>query len=154
MAINARGPWLVMRTVAKQMIESSVSGSIVVTSSVSARLVDRGMGLYCASKAALSMVTQVAASEWAPHNIRVNAIAPGVTETPMLGGAPTNEGWLAAVANRTPLGRIGQADDIAAAAIALHSLQWVTGQILECDGGLSTYSPINPLADHSRGHLT
>ncbi len=143
MAVNARGPWLVMRSVANAMREAGRPGSIVATSSVSARLVDRGMGLYCASKAALSMLVQVAASEWGPLGIRVNAIAPGVTQTPMLGRAPTESGWLAGVRQRTPLGRLGQAEDIAAAIVALHQMEWVTGQVLECDGGLSMHSPIN-----------
>jgi len=143
MAVNARGPWLVMRSVANAMREAGRPGSIVATSSVSARLVDRGMGLYCASKAALSMLVQVAASEWGPLGIRVNAIAPGVTQTPMLGRAPTESGWLAGVRQRTPLGRLGQAEDIAAAIAALHQMEWVTGQVLECDGGLSMHSPIS-----------
>src|SRR5690349_5028680 len=85
MAINTRGPLLAMRALAKAMIDADSGGSIVATSSVSARLVDRSMGAYCASKAALSMVVEVAACEWAPYGIRVNAVGPGVTATPMLG---------------------------------------------------------------------
>jgi NAD(P)-dependent dehydrogenase (short-subunit alcohol dehydrogenase family) len=143
MACNARGPLLVMRAVARHLSERGLPGSIVVTSSVSAHLVDRAMGLYCASKAALDMLVRVAAAEWAPLGIRVNAVAPGVTETPMLGRAPTEGAWLTAVASRTALGRLGQPGDIAETVLALHSLQWVTGQILDCDGGLSLYSPID-----------
>jgi NAD(P)-dependent dehydrogenase (short-subunit alcohol dehydrogenase family) len=101
------------------------------------------MGLYCASKAALSMIVRVAACEWAPFGIRVNAIGPGVTQTPMLGRAPTESGWLSDVQHRTPLGRLGQADDIADAVAAVHGMAWVTGQVLDCDGGLSLHSPID-----------
>src|SRR5262249_32662154 len=115
MAVNTRGPWLVMRAMAKAMIEASVAGSMVATSSVSAHLVDRSMGTYCASKAALSMIVRVAACEWAPHGIRVNAVGPGVTETPMLGRAPGQSGWLESVRRRTPLGRLGRPEDIAGA---------------------------------------
>jgi NAD(P)-dependent dehydrogenase (short-subunit alcohol dehydrogenase family) len=94
------------------------------------------------------MLVQVAAVEWGPLGIRVNAIAPGVTRTPMLGRGPalTVEGspWLAGVAERTALGRIGEPEDVAQSIIALHSMKWVTGQVLECDGGLSLQSPIIP----------
>jgi NAD(P)-dependent dehydrogenase (short-subunit alcohol dehydrogenase family) len=147
MAVNLRGPWLVMRAMAKAMMEASVAGSIVATSSVSAHLVDRAMGTYCASKAALSMIVQVAACEWAPHGIRVNAVAPGVTEMPMLGRAPRRSGWLAAVRQRTPLGRLGTPEDVARAVRALHDLDWVTGQVLDCDGGLALHSPIDAFGE-------
>ena len=140
---NAKGVWLAMRALARPMLEQG-DGSIVVTSSVSARLADRSMGLYCASKAALDMLVRVAALEWAPA-VRVNAVAPGVTDTRMLGPAPRDRGWLAAVAGRTALGRLGAPDDVAEAILALHGLPWVTGEVLVCDGGLSQRSAIDPL---------
>ena len=62
---NAKGVWLVMRAVSRHMLDNG-GGSIVTTSSVSARLADKAMGLYCVSKAALDMVIAVAALEWAP----------------------------------------------------------------------------------------
>jgi NAD(P)-dependent dehydrogenase (short-subunit alcohol dehydrogenase family) len=150
MQVNARGPWLCMRAWARSMGEAGVAGSMVATSSVSAHLVDRTMGAYCASKAALSMVVKVAAFEWGPQGIRVNAIAPGVTQTPMLGRAPAGSPWLSGVQNRTPLGRLGEPDDIAQSIVALHQMEWVTGQILDCDGGLSLYSPIDSYGETLR----
>jgi len=150
MTVNTRGPWLVMRALAKALIDASAPGSFIATSSVSARLVDRSMGTYCASKAALSMLVKVAASEWAPHGIRVNAVGPGVTQTPMLGNAPTGHGWWGAVEDRTPLGRLGQPEDIAQAMLALHDLEWVTGQIVDVDGGLSLHSPIDAYGENVR----
>jgi NAD(P)-dependent dehydrogenase (short-subunit alcohol dehydrogenase family) len=108
------------------------------------------MGTYCASKAALSMLVKIAASEWAPYNIRVNAVGPGVTQTPMLGEAPTGRGWWGAVEDRTPLGRLGQPGDIAQAILALHELEWVTGQVLEVDGGLALHSPIDAYGENMR----
>ncbi len=143
LGVNTKGVWLAMRALARTMIDAG-AGSIVATSSISARVADRGMGMYCASKAALDMLVRVAALEWAPHGVRVNAVAPGVTETRMLGGAPTDRGWLAGVQQRTALGRLGTPADIAAAVLALHDLDWVTGQTLECDGGLALHSPIGP----------
>lgn len=149
-AVNTRGPWLVMRALAKAMIAAAVPGSMVATSSVSAHVVDRSMGTYCASKAALNALVRVAAMEWAPHGIRVNAVGPGVTETAMLGGAPVDSGWLASVQRRTALGRLGQPSDIAEVISGLHSMSWVTGQIVDCDGGLSQYSPIDSYGEHQR----
>lgn len=146
LAVNTRGPWLCLRGWAGVLLAEKRTGSLVAVSSVSARLVDRGMGVYCASKAALSMLVRVAAAEWGPAGLRVNAVAPGVTRTPMLGPdaiAGTDESpWLAGVAKRTPLGRVGEADDIAQVVLALHGMDWVTGQIVECDGGLALRSPI------------
>jgi NAD(P)-dependent dehydrogenase (short-subunit alcohol dehydrogenase family) len=107
------------------------------------------MGLYCASKAALDMVVRVAATEWAP-GVRVNGVAPGVTDTPMLGRAPRDGAWLAGVAGRTALGRLGAADDVAEAVGAVHAMSWVTGQVIECDGGLGLESPIAPMGPRRR----
>lgn len=141
--INAKGVWLAMRALARPMLQHG-HGSIVATSSVSARLADRSMGLYCISKAALDMVIRVAALEWAP-TLRVNGVAPGVTDTPMLGRAPRDRGWLQGVRDRTALRRLGTPDDIAHTILAVHDMAWVTGQIVVCDGGLADYSPIDPL---------
>ena len=138
----------------KALIEAGSPGSIIATSSVSARLVDRAMGIYCASKAALTMLVRVAACEWGPHGIRVNAIGPGVTETPMLGQAPTDSGWLGAVSERTALGRLGQPYDIAEGILGLHRMHWVTGQILECDGGLGLHSPIDAYGESQKASGT
>ena len=145
LSVNAKGPWLVMRALAKPMAAAG-GGSIVATSSVSARLVDRAMGLYCASKAALDMLVKVAAAEWGPK-VRVNAIAPGVTDTPMLGRAPRQGAWLSAVAGRTALARLGTADEVAEAIVALHAMRWVTGQVVAADGGLSLHSPIDAFGE-------
>jgi len=154
MTVNARGPWLCMRAWLDAMRAEQLPGSFVATSSISARVVDRNMGAYCASKAALSMLVQVAALEWGPLGIRVNAVAPGVTRTPMLGrgAAASAEGspWLAAVAGRTALGRLGEAADVANVVLGLHAMEWVTGQVLECDGGLALHSPIDAYGEMTR----
>jgi NAD(P)-dependent dehydrogenase (short-subunit alcohol dehydrogenase family) len=143
--INTRGPLLCMRAWARVMRAERVAGSFVAVSSISARLVDRSMGIYCASKAALSMLVQVAAAEWGADGLRVNAVAPGVTATPMLGRGVSVDSspWLSGVAERTALGRLGRAEDIAPVILALHALEWVTGQVVECDGGLALRSPID-----------
>ena len=142
MGTNLKGAWLSMRAVAAAMRAAGVGGAIVAVTSVSAHLVDRGMGTYCASKAGLEMLVKVAAHEWAAHGIRVNAVGPGVTRTPMLGRAPET-GMTTEVVERTPLGRLGEAEDIAQTMVALMTLDWVTGQAVLADGGLSLYSPID-----------
>jgi len=147
MGVNAKGAWLAMRGMARAMLDAGTAGSIVATTSVSARLVDRNMGLYCASKAALEMLVKVAAAEWGEHGIRVNAVAPGVTSTPML-RAPLDSPWLRSVAEHTALGHIGDADAVAGAIVAVHDLSWVTGQVLAADGGLSLQSPIDSYGAH------
>jgi NAD(P)-dependent dehydrogenase (short-subunit alcohol dehydrogenase family) len=145
LGVNARGVWLAMRGLAGPM-RAAGGGSIVAISSVSATLVDRSMGVYCASKAALEMVIKVAAAEWAP-TIRVNGVAPGVTDTPMLGRADRSGEWLGGVARRTALGRLGTPEDVAEAVVAVHQTGWLTGEIVRCDGGLALRSPINPLGE-------
>jgi NAD(P)-dependent dehydrogenase (short-subunit alcohol dehydrogenase family) len=141
--VNTKGVWLTMRAVARALLDAGATGSIVVVTSVSAHLVDRNMGLYCASKAATDMLVKVAAREWGPLGVRVNAVGPGVTRTPMLGRAKAGTSWLVPVEARTALGRLGEADDIAEAIIGLHAMGWVTGQALDADGGLSLQSPID-----------
>lgn len=139
--VNLKGAWLTMAAVARALQDAGLGGAMVAVTSVSSRLADRGMGAYCASKAGLDMLVRVAAQEWAPHGIRVNAVGPGVTRTPMLGrGAQSPFGE--AVAGRTPLGRLGEPDDVADAIVALLGLDWVTGQTVLADGGLSLTSPI------------
>jgi NAD(P)-dependent dehydrogenase (short-subunit alcohol dehydrogenase family) len=154
LAVNTRGPWLCLRGWARVLKAERRTASLLAVSSVSARLADRTMGVYCASKAALSMLVRVAADEWGPDGLRVNAVAPGVTRTPMLGAGPdvSVEGspWLASVAERTTLGRLGEPEDIAQVILAVHGMEWVTGQIVECDGGLSLRSPIDPYGEALR----
>ena len=143
LGVNVKGTWLVLRAAARALVEQSLDGSFVAFSSISGRLSDRGMGMYCASKAAVDMLVRVAAAEWGAHGIRVNAVAPGVTDTPMIAGAASIPGWLDAVAARTPLGGIGQPAAVARVAVAVHRLDWVTGESIAADGGLRLHSPID-----------
>ncbi len=141
--VNVIGTWLVMRAAARAMIEARVPGSMVAISSISGTLADVSAGAYCVSKAGVDMLVRVAALEWGRHGIRVNAVGPGVTQTPLLGNATAIPGWVDELHERTPLGRLGQPDDIAEAVVALLELDWVTGQTLHADGGLSEHSPID-----------
>jgi NAD(P)-dependent dehydrogenase (short-subunit alcohol dehydrogenase family) len=141
--VNLIGTWLVLRAAARAMIDADLTGSMVAVSSISGTLADRNSGAYCVSKAGVDMLVRVAAVEWGRYGIRVNAVGPGVTQTPMLGNAAALPGWVDELNERTALGRLGEPDDIAQAAVALLDLEWVTGQVLHADGGLAQHSSID-----------
>lgn len=115
-------------------------GVILNISSINASVAFPQRLAYCAAKAAVSAMTRVLALEWAQHGIRVNAVAPGVTETAMLTraiaeGDVNPDGYL----RRIPLGRFGQPREIADACAFLCSDEatYITGEILTVDGGWS-----------------
>jgi NAD(P)-dependent dehydrogenase (short-subunit alcohol dehydrogenase family) len=91
------------------------------------------------SKGALESLTRALAAEFSP-NIRVNCIAPSLTQTPLAGKLLSSDDKIEASSQRHPLKRIGQPEDIAKAAVFLlsDSSSWTTGQILHVDGGLSS----------------
>lgn len=140
---NLTGTWLTMRAVAHAMIDAGSGGSIVAVSSISGTVADRDMGAYCVSKAGVDMLVRVASAEWGPYGIRVNAVGPGVTRTPMLAEAEQLPGWVEGLTERTALGRLGEADDVAEVIVGVLEMSWVTGQTVFADGGLAHYSPID-----------
>jgi 3-oxoacyl-[acyl-carrier protein] reductase len=90
---------------------------------------------YCAAKAGLSMLTQVAALELAPRGIRVNAVAPGFVHTPLTEPATQIPGVVDEYVENTPLGRAGTPEDIAEAVVFLCTAPWLTGEVLDLNGG-------------------
>ena len=150
LAVNLTGTWLTIRAGAQAMIDAGVGGSIVAVSSISGTLADRDMGAYCVSKAGVDMLVKIAAAEWGSYGIRVNAVGPGVTRTPMLTDAARLPGWVDGLSERTPLGRLGEADDVAGAIVGVLELPWVTGQIVHADGGLALHSPIDAYGQTQR----
>ena len=143
LAVNLTGTWLTIRAAAQAMIDAGVGGSIVAVSSISGTVADRDMGAYCVSKAGVDMLVRVAAVEWGSHGIRVNAVGPGVTRTPMLANVEQLPGWVEGLSERTALGRLGEAADVAGAIVGILELPWVTGQVVHADGGLALHSPID-----------
>jgi NAD(P)-dependent dehydrogenase (short-subunit alcohol dehydrogenase family) len=143
LAVNLTGTWLTIRAAAQAMIDARVGGSIVAVSSISGTVADRDMGAYCVSKAGVDMLVKVAAVEWGAHGIRVNAVGPGVTRTPMLAKPEQLPGWVEGLSERTALGGLGAATDVAGAIVGVLELPWVTGQIVHADGGLALHSPID-----------
>jgi len=112
-------------------------GVLVSISSLNARQPAAGMSAYCAAKAGLSMLTQVAALEMGEAGIRVNAIAPGFVHTPLTAPAAMIPGVVEEYVENTALGRAGTPEDIAAAVVFVCSPQasWLTGEVLDLNGG-------------------
>lgn len=112
-------------------------GALVALTSLNARLAAPGMSSYCAAKAGLVMLTQVAALELAPRGIRVNAVSPGFVDTPLTEGVKLVPGALEEYVENTPLGRVGTPEDVADAVLFLVSdkASWMTGEVLDLNGG-------------------
>jgi len=130
---NLRPVFLCSKIVGKVMLDQK-KGNIVNISSKAGEGASPGLSAYGASKAGVINLTRTLALEWAPH-VRVNCIAPGAIETPGL--QATSVGQLAEATANIPLGRMGQPEDIATAAIYLASdaAEWVTGITIDIDGG-------------------
>lgn len=118
-------------------------GSVVLTTSINARFATPTLAAYAASKAALESVVRTAALEFAPWQVRVNAIAPASIDTPLLQASFARDTDPAAARERNverhPLGRLGTADDVAELAwfLASDASAWITGGIYPIDGGAS-----------------
>jgi NAD(P)-dependent dehydrogenase (short-subunit alcohol dehydrogenase family) len=134
--VNLKGTCFCAQAVAKRMVAAGRPGAIInLTSGAAYRGSPRGVH-YCASKGGVVSLTRQMALELAPHRIRVNAIAPGLTDTaqPRYG---STEAEIAATAQTIPLGRMAQPEDIARTAVFLASGEagFTTGQILHVNGG-------------------
>jgi NAD(P)-dependent dehydrogenase (short-subunit alcohol dehydrogenase family) len=145
MRVNLRGGFVTLRECARAMVAHGRAGAIVAITSVSGFLTDRSMAHYSVSKAGLAALVRVAARELGPHGIRVNGVAPGTTDTPMFAATDRMAGYRERVASRAALGRVGTAEEVAQAVVAVCALDWVTGQIVAADGGVSLASPIDPM---------
>jgi NAD(P)-dependent dehydrogenase (short-subunit alcohol dehydrogenase family) len=139
--VNVLGTTFVTRAALAALKTSK--GSVVNISSTAGHKAAPGAAHYAATKAAVESLTRSWAMELAPHGVRVNAIAPGATDTPGLGklGAPPEmlPQLKAAMQKQVPLGRMGSTREIAQwiVAIADPAVTWVTGQVLGIDGGMS-----------------
>jgi NAD(P)-dependent dehydrogenase (short-subunit alcohol dehydrogenase family) len=127
--------WLIQMA-APGMIERE-DGSIVIVSSIGGLKGSSVIGAYNVSKAADFQLARNLAVEWGRHNVRVNCIAPGLVRTDFARALWENPQTLKAVTATTPLGRIGEPDEIAGAAVFLASKasSFITGQIIVVDGG-------------------
>ncbi|MFC7138968.1 SDR family NAD(P)-dependent oxidoreductase [Halosimplex aquaticum] len=153
MAINVRGVFAGCRAAARDMLDRGVEGSIVNTASISSEYAQLGHTMYDASKGAVMMITRVAALELARHDIRVNAVAPGIIRTTFGQGNPDvdeelGDGFLLDDADlpdlrgqdiepTVPMGRMATPDEVAGAYLFLASddASYVNGHLLYVDGG-------------------
>lgn len=148
--VNAKGSFLVARGVASRLVAQERAGRIIFISSQAGKNGYRGMTAYVASKHAVMGVTKTMATELAPRGITVNAICPGIIETPMKhrerieGGAirgMTAEEVAAEDRSQVPIGRTGTTQDVAGVALFLASdlAGYMTGQGLNVTGGMTMH---------------
>jgi 7-alpha-hydroxysteroid dehydrogenase len=154
---NAVQPFLLAKAAARAMVDTAGEGAVLNISSRSSQQVVPGFVAYGTAKAALNKITTSLAVEWAPR-VRVNAISVGAVSTRALEVVMTDDGLKRTLEDGTPMGRAGDPEDIAAAALWLCSPAgaWVTGKVVEVDGGAETTvlslptPPLEP-SDQGRG---
>ena len=139
--VNLKGMFLIGQAAARQMVgqvkAGKPPGAIVNMSSVNARVAIPNQVPYCVSKGGVDQLTKVMALSLAPHGIRVNAIGPGSIMTDILKGIATDQEAKRRLLSRTPLGRVGEPDEVAAVAAFLASsdASYLTGETVYVDGG-------------------
>ena len=137
--VNFRSPFILAQHVARQMIQRRGGGRIVNISTIGAHAVHKDAAVYDSAKGAVEVMTRSMAYELAPYRINVNCVIPGaIAERP--GAPPRPVAWAGALRN-IPFGRLGRAEDIAAAVrfFCLPETEFTTGQSLLVDGGHSLY---------------
>ncbi len=139
--VNLTGAFLISQAAGKMMIAGGNGGRIVHLTSVRAILGLNvgGWSAYGSSKAGVHLLVKQLATEWGPHQISVNAVGSGFVRTALNQALLQNQDFASMVAQRTPLGRVSEIQEVANAAAYLASPRssFVTGQILYVDGGLS-----------------
>ena len=152
--VNLKGPFLVGRAVARRMVAARTPGAIVNMSSVNAVMAIPDQVPYAVSKGGLNQLTKVMALALAPHGIRVNGIGPGSIATEMLAQVMTDPSVRDTILSRTPMGRLGEPDEIARIAVFLASddAAYLTGQTLYPDGGRLALNYTVPTPDARQSH--
>jgi NAD(P)-dependent dehydrogenase (short-subunit alcohol dehydrogenase family) len=138
--LNVRSTVLATQAAVRAMIQGGRGGRVLNVSSVRGQLgIDAGYSAYVAAKGAIDSLTRQWATEWAKHNITVNAIAPTFVDTPQVAMLLDDPEFKAGIVNRIPLGRVGQTDDLVGAVLLFCSdaCSFITGQVLTIDGGLT-----------------
>lgn len=139
LGLNVKGATIVAQEVARAMTKAGTRGAIVNIASIAGLVGARNRSLYAATKHALMGLTRAMALELGPHGIRVNAICPGLVNTPLAADLMADEAFVAATRARIPLGRIMEPEDIAGPAVFLLSAaaSGITGIALPVDGGVT-----------------
>lgn len=138
MAVNLRGLFFCSQTIGQVMIRQK-KGVIVNVASATALVAAPRLVAYAAAKAAVMQLTKTLAIEWAPHGVRVNAVAPSYVVTEFTRGMRENEALNKMLIEMHPLGRLANPDDVAGAVLYLASdaSSFVTGSVLLVDGGMT-----------------
>lgn len=143
LAVNLTAPMLLSQRVARRLIEARKPGRIINMVSIYASVASSvyRLSAYCATKAGLANLTRQLAVEWAPHNILVNAIAPGWIPTEATEGGMAKPGNKERMELFTPMSRLGRPEEIRGAVIFLASpaSSYVTGTVLSVDGGYQSW---------------
>jgi NAD(P)-dependent dehydrogenase (short-subunit alcohol dehydrogenase family) len=136
LAVNLKGSLNVLRE-AGRIMAAQGRGSIVLFSSIRSLVVEPGQSVYAATKAGIVQLVKVAAVEFGASGVRVNAVAPGVVETPLTAPIQAQPAWYAAYAERNALGRWARPEEIAEPTVFLCSdaASYVTGSVLFVDAG-------------------
>jgi NAD(P)-dependent dehydrogenase (short-subunit alcohol dehydrogenase family) len=134
--LNLKGTFMLLKAVARGMAERG-RGSIIVFSSIRAEVVEPGQGVYAATKAGLRQMVRALAAELGPSGVRVNAVAPGVVETPLTAPIKSKPDWYQAYANKSILRRWAQPSEMVGAVLLLASDagSYMTGGLYFVDGG-------------------
>ena len=140
MQVNMRGAYLCAKQAIAHFVERGSRGIIINVSSVHEIIPRPEYISYSMSKGAMENMTKTLALEYAPHGIRINAIAPGATATP-INSWTENEEKRKEVESHIPMGRVGTSEEMAAitAFLASDDASYITGQTLFIDGGLTLY---------------
>jgi NAD(P)-dependent dehydrogenase (short-subunit alcohol dehydrogenase family) len=136
LAVNLKGTFYVLREAARLMAPQG-HGSIIAFASIRAVVVEPGQSAYAATKAGIVQIVRALAAELGPRGVRVNAVAPGIVETPLTQPIMRNPAWSQAYAARSALGRWASAEEIAGPVVFLASdaASYITGSLLFVDGG-------------------
>ena len=138
LAVNVKGSFFCAAAAAREMIKRK-SGKIINISSIAAIGGQAGLSGYSSTKGAVLTMTRVFALELAPHNIQVNAILPGTTDTGMAKAAMADPNWTKQITAGIPMKRLGRTQDLLGAVLyfASQDSDYCTGQTLVVDGGFS-----------------
>ncbi len=136
LGLNLKGGAHVIQS-AGRIMRAQGSGSIILFSSIRSVVVEPGQSMYAATKAGIVQMVRAAAAELGPHGVRVNAVAPGVIDTPLTAPIKGSPDWYGAYAQRSILNRWGSAGEMAGPTVFLASdaASYVTGTVLFADGG-------------------
>lgn len=137
--VNVKGYFAASRALAQHLMARGGAGAIINVSSILGQGGARFQGIYGMTKAAINSMTQTLAIEWGPSQIRVNAIAPGFIDTKFSAALTGNEEIKKMILDRTPLGRMGQPEDLSGLAVFLASdaASFITGATFVADGGMT-----------------